>query len=126
MQPDFQLICKSLSEQYFRHHDPKRKLPKCYYIFILDIAKVYIRDNGIYNLEGQVVNTLTLANIEVDSNWSNKGIGSVILDTLIEINPYSVLITECVHNPVLQQMLLRRSFVEDLNLPLNYYLFKES
>ena len=113
----------TIRKQYFDAHRPERKLPNSFYIIIPEVASFYIRDKGIYPLNGELYNTLTLANISVEESKQNQGIGSLILDTLLEINPYDLFIGECVHNPISVKMLKDRNFFEDTNRPNNYFRF---
>jgi len=112
-----------IKEQYFYNHRPERQFPNSYYITIPEVASFYIRDKAIYCINGEVYETLTLANISVEESYQNQGIGSLILDTLLEINPYKLFIAECVHNSIVVKMLKNRNFSEDPNRPANYFRF---
>lgn len=113
----------TIKKQYFDAHQPERKLPNSFYITIPEVASFYIRDKGIYSLNREVYNTLTLANISVVESKQRQGIASLILDTLLELNPYNLFIAECVHNPILVKMLESRNFNEDIERPTNYFRF---
>lgn len=113
-----QEIKEKIHNDFFENHNPEREDPLSYHIIDWSELSIYIRDKGVYYFNGEIYRTLTLANISIAEQYQNQGIGSLILDTLIQINPYKLFVVEVVNSKTLKNMLIKRGFQEDNNIKL--------
>ena len=75
-----------------------------------DKMQVYVR-KGYHLLSGKASTTLDIATVEVYDEYRNKGLWTEFLKSAIELNPWSAVYVENVHNPYLASSLIRRGWI---------------
>lgn len=82
---------------------------------------VYVR-KGFHKINGQITNTLDIANISIKQQFRGKGIGTTIFESFHQNNPFPMTFVESVINERLEQWLERNQWlsVEWSNPPCFY------
>lgn len=76
--------------------------------------KLYLRINKLNK-------SITIAVIEVEESLRGKGIGTFIINYIVNNNPYNKTIIESVNNPDLYRSLIKKGWLEDENIPFQLY-----
>ena len=76
-----------------------------------DFMKVYVRRANHIVSPKKSMATLDIASIDVAEEKQNQGLCTKFLKDAHEINPWEATYVECVHNPLLASMLMRRGWI---------------
>lgn len=73
--------------------------------------------------EGKLIQCLDLANICVDAKFRKQGIGKQTVELLLQLNPYPLLLIECIHNTIFFNHLIKNhKTVIDFSNPISLFI----
>lgn len=76
-----------------------------------DIIQVYTR-KGHHQIDGTLMKTLDVANIKVDELYQGKGIGTIVINGMHDINPFTATFVENLLNSSLYENLLKNGWID--------------